>query len=140
MIPFVSIGLLCWLPGSLCSCPLIPPDTARARADVVFAGTVLAIDSLPSTQTTDGRSSFPTIVANFAVFTVWKGEVQGTVEVTTLAWSAACGVPFKSGMSYIVYAQSSSFTSRLRTEQCMMTRELIRAIGDIARFGPGRRP
>ena len=137
MIPLIAIGYLCALPGSLCSCPLISPDTARAHADVVFAGTVLRIDSLPPQRMPDGRSTFPGVIATFTVYVSWTGEPTGAVKVVTDGWG--CGVRFVKGKSYMVYAKVTS-SPEVRTELCMRTRELIQATDDIAQFGPGRRP
>jgi hypothetical protein len=49
-------------------------------------------------------------------------------------------VTFKRGESYLVYADSTSITRRFRTEQCMMTRELIQALSDIEHFGAAGLP
>jgi hypothetical protein len=113
-----------------CSClPLGSASEERDRATAVFAGRVTSIES-PS----DPSSSPPALHVTFAVGDVWKGALAGTTVVHTAPDSAACGVAFAPGQTYLVYA-STDDTGALAVSLCSRTQPLAQASADVAALG-----
>jgi len=81
-------------PAAACDCvPLPPIPAALAESDMVFSGTAAEI-------TAWGENAH----VRFLVDRVWKGPIDATLDLSTPAETAACGVPFEVGSRYIVYA------------------------------------
>lgn len=95
-----------------CSCPP-PPSLAEAvaGADAVFLGRVLSFELAPA----------PTErVAQFEIIKVWKGRPIEVSRVFTPENEAACGVDFRVGETYIVYAAKEE-SGALHTHLCSRT-------------------
>jgi len=94
-------------------------------SNAVFAGTVVSI------QEEQLESRYWQIVARFQIQNVFKGLAldQKTVEVRTGHGGGDCGVSFKVGETYLVYAHSSEGV--LHTSICSRTRPLAEARDDI---------
>ncbi|MFN8423739.1 MAG: DinB family protein [Anaerolineae bacterium] len=109
-----AAGLLAPPPSvRACSClPPLSPAEARAAADVVFRGTVVAL------ATTDEG-----VTATLRVRAVWKGPIALVLSVRTADNSAACGYPFRLGADMIVYAHAVPVGggSALMTTSCDRT-------------------
>lgn len=119
-----------------CSCvPPAPPEQVLARADAVFAGTILDVDTfaLPLLD----RSTVPVRVT-IEVNKVWKGGVSERVVIRTARDEAACGYNFNVGDDYLVYAHPSEYG--LVTGLCERTTELGTASEDLAVLGSGEPP
>lgn len=115
---FIWLAFLCALTLSLfawparthaCSCaPPNPPATAVARADAVFAGTVIRVADaslINQLQHWFNWASGPTYYSaqyTFAVQSSWKGVA--TTEATLLASGSMCAAFFALNQSYLVYA------------------------------------
>ena len=118
----------------VCECEPKPPGTtARDRRDqvaVVFAGTV---------RTTRGDGDER--VTRLTVDSIWKGSDalgrRTEVVVRSAFGETACGVNFRTGVSYLVYAGMAPDTT-FRTGLCHGTRELRAAQAHLAELGPGR--
>ena len=85
-------------PACACDCLPITPREAKAEASIVFVGTVTQRIGKPE----DGSPDPVTYV--FAVENVVKGASTPTLRVQTNNSSAACGVQFRVGERYEVYA------------------------------------
>lgn len=103
-----------------CSCIVQTFTEAADRADVIVVGTVSG--SAPAGADELG----PSIAVTFAVSEVYKGSAPAEVVVRTADNSAACGVAFEEGQSYLVLAASDA--DGLRTDLCSGTA----LAGDVA--------
>lgn len=114
-----------------CSClPPPPPREALARADAVFAGTVLSVEERR------GEGGMATLAVRIAPTRRWKGAAADTVTVHTPDNSAACGVAFTPGEAYLVYASGAD---ELGVNLCSRTRPLAGAEDEVEALGePGR--
>jgi hypothetical protein len=111
----------CWA----CRCVMLTPREQAANADVIFTGRVLEAED-PFSQ------SGPRVQATLAVERIYKGSVEAEPVVETLPGaSAACGVGFRAGDRYTVFAFVNE-RGRLETNLCSGTG---RGPIDPARFG-----
>jgi hypothetical protein len=104
-----------------CSCmgPGAPCDAAW-RADAVFVGHVVSIDS----SGMGGR------FVQLAVVEAFRGFQLSQVTVVTGYSGADCGYSFQMGESYVVYAHRTT-TGQLGTSICSRTRPLAEATEDL---------
>lgn len=126
-------GLVFALPGTAfaCSCaPHAPLEKAVEQSDAVFTGTVTA--SEPPTGGAVQSSAEP-ITYTFAVDRVVAGDVGSEVEVTTAAMEVSCGIEFREGTRYVVFATGSDHN--LETNLCTRTEQVNATTG-----GPGKSP
>jgi hypothetical protein len=107
-----------------CSCVQAPPETAFAEHDAVFEGRVAQLS-------TQGDA----LVATFEVVQHWKGIEHESAIVRTPSSSAACGVSFEVGTSWLVYADREG--GLLTTGLCSRTRRIEDAEEDVAALGAG---
>ena len=124
------IAAQAFMPTRLVSCSCLPPPApqqALRDVDVVFSGTVVSIDSAGLQK-----------AVLFDVTEVWKGVSGSQVVVHTPNDSAACGIEFGVGTSYLVYARTVD--GELSTGLCDRTAELSLATADVQALGPGRPP
>jgi hypothetical protein len=126
-LPLLLIGLMLgglMIPDAAqaCSC-LRPPEPweARAEAAAVFTGTVTRVVE------EDYR-----LRVTFRVDNNWKGRASEQVFVSTASSTSACGIPFREGREYIVYADMHG--NDLSTNMCTRTAPLERASEDIEAF------
>jgi len=136
-VTFVTLllagGLVFALPGRAlaCSCVPHPPvEKAIEQSDAVFTGTVTASD--PPTGGEIWSGAVP-ITYTFAVDRVVAGEVGSTVEVTTAAMEASCGIEFREGTRYVVFATESG--GFLETNLCTRTEQINATTGE---YPPGK--
>lgn len=98
-----------------CSCiPAQPDKVAVKDAKAVFSGTMVEADV--------AEPGFSPGVWTFAVDEVYKGEVERSQEVRSQTQSAACGLIFKEGKRYAVFAYDNK--GSLETNSCTNTRPL----------------
>jgi hypothetical protein len=134
----VAVGLCAARPAHACSClPTNPCETA-SRSGTVFTGIVSKIseESEERVVTLGARQVRLTrreIVVRFQVQKVFKGLPldQKTVEVRTAPEDGMCGVTFKAGKTYLVYAHRREADGLLDTDSCSRTRPLAEAKDDI---------
>ena len=112
-----------------CTCARIrPPCEEYGRASAVFIGVVIR-DSPISAQ--DGEYEFQKRSVNFVVEETFHG-LQGTsAEVITGMGGGDCGVGFKRGERYLVYASMNPRDNKLYTNICMRTRAISEAGEDL---------
>ena len=97
---------------------------AAVQADAVFAGTVRSVAEEGGARR-----------AVFAVDRVWRGAPGQEVTIVTANSSAACGVDFREGAAYVVFADADA-GGQLQAGACGHTAELggagpvVRALGE----------
>jgi hypothetical protein len=92
------------LPAHACDCAPLTPSEAAAEASVVFVGTPTQRLGQP-----DEGSPDP-VTYRFSVERVLKGEAGPTLSVSTNNSGDACGVDFRIGDRYEVYALDADGT------------------------------
>ena len=114
------------LPGPALACKCVAfQSTAHAYevADVVFSGEVIAL------QNPDSRDSFLEN-ATLRIEKVWKGGPEGsTIEILTPAHAVACGFPFETGESYVIFGFDTG--EFLTTNSCSGTLSISQASQEI---------
>jgi hypothetical protein len=100
-------------PQTCAACTCLPMTFAESveASEMVFVGTVTARES--GVETPFG----PGVDATFAVDEVYRGDVPADAVVRTADNSAACGVEFVVGESYLVLARSGP--DGLESDLCM---------------------
>lgn len=113
-------------PASACEClkPLSPAKELKG-ATAVFVGEVRGI--------TEGRES---LAIEFSLERVWKGSSQKQITVQTPKYGSDCGIEFRTGMKYIVYAYGKGV---LTVGRCSRTKEVDRAKEDLQALGEGKK-
>ena len=130
----VAILVLAPSDGFACSCPYVWESLADELnwkikgADAIFSGEVLSV-----TEETRYLS------VDFSVVDVWKGDVTEKVTVVTGRNGGSCGVDFKSGEKYLVFASNSMWltegVNNLTAGLCSRTGPLEEAKIDIDFLG-----
>jgi hypothetical protein len=113
----------CMMPGS--------PLEEMEQSAAVFAGKVVKMEA-PGGQII---SSADPVAVVFEVSRVWKGPVEGRIQLTTARDSASCGYEFQGGVEYLVYAYEVD--SELHAGLCTRTMLLVNAAEDMAALGEG---
>lgn len=105
-----------------------PPKEALAASAAVFSGKVTKIEP-------DRGYG---LLVTLKVASVWKGVDGAEVVVHTPRDSAACGVSFKEGSEFLVYADKmkGDDIELLTTNLCTRTKLLADAKEDLAELGP----
>ncbi len=107
-----------------CSCAPVPLDKAFALSGAIFSAEVTAVRPGPGafSQT-----------ASVRVGRVFKGDLpsSGALEVVTANSSAACGVGFQPGESYLIWAAQRS-SGQIQTNLCTPTKKLADAASDLS--------
>ena len=112
-----------------CSCEQLTVSKAKALAEVVFAGAVVAVHR---ERTVDG---FEWRV-RLSVEQEWKGEGTGELVVYT---SGECATQFEAAKRYLVFARRQEGRGRLTTDSCMRTAPLEAATEeDLRRLGKAK--
>ncbi len=111
-----------------CSCMMSgPPCQAAWTADVVFAGTVRAVEEIDH----DGLGApYRSMLVRFDVERGFVNAAPGPVEIVTGTGGGDCGYSFAIGGRYLVYAWKTP-SSRLSTGSCSRTRPLDKAEEDL---------
>ena len=117
-----------------CSCVVgVPLCEMFWKRDVVFAGEVLDVTTIPNAE-----GFLPDRLVRLRVLESWRGAVGNTVELTTGSGAGDCGYGFKRGVRYLVYAHGS--VGALRTSVCSGTRPLAEAGDDLAYLKTALKP
>ena len=110
------------------------------NSDVVFVGKVTNIETIAADgwlygalkQVMGSRPyEFETVLATLDVKTPIKAADESPVTIETSASTELCGIPFKEGQDYLVYAFHSP-EGHLMTDMCTRTDTAARAAEDIA--------
>jgi hypothetical protein len=134
-----AFGLVALTPAAAhaCSCAMASPGEHLKGADVVFTGTLTAIDPPPRRLI---MSSGDPVTYHFDVDGVLKGEAPSNAQVTSAALGASCGLE---GMAvdqrYVVYANG---THELSANLCGGTSPVgPAAVESVEKVtGPAREP
>jgi hypothetical protein len=136
-VALLLVTVLPFIPTSTHACSCIPPqspEVSLGQAAAVFSGTVTDINE-------EGILNMPRLEVTLDVDRVWKGSIDETVTVITAKDSAACGIPFAEGSTYIVYASAAEEGSNeLRAYSCGRTALLEDATEDTMALGSGKEP
>ena len=141
---FVGIIALCWLlPAVVLACRCLAPPTASfglKKSDVVFVGKATNVETIAADGWLYGALKqamgspyyeFETVRATLEVKTPIKAADESPVILETSASTELCGIPFKEGQEYLVYAYNSP-EGELKTDMCTRTDTTARAAEDIA--------
>lgn len=140
-----------------CPCVIVPPEDlrrpatlvprARREAEAIFAGRVVAVDTLATGQQWFPSDTSPhrrllrwaeTVRYTFAVSEVWKGKRRPEATVVVQAANSSCGRTFDLDQVYLVYAERGR--RGLEASGCARVRRLAEATADLAALGKGRSP
>ena len=137
LVGLAAITLIPLTPRSAlaCSCASPKSDSAAAEgADAVFAGYVIGAkypNEVRNVNDTTGEIQWTLLPE-----TIVKGVDEGPVEVLSHSQKSACGVSFKVGRRYLVFAREED--GELKTNYCERTREYYKAVAlDGAERVPG---
>lgn len=121
----VAILLLLMVPAlaEACAClPSGPACEAVWQADAVFDATVATVTPTLGKREVAGRTvPVDEKRVRLTVRQSWRGEARATAEVLTGATAADCGVDFKPGERYLVFAQRRASDRRLFVSVCSLT-------------------
>jgi len=122
---------------SACSCTQLPSvEKELERSNAVFSGKVIGVREKRSLN---GNASKLVL---FEVTSTWKGVEQSQIMITTGLGGGDCGIDFKEGEKYLVYAQESTMygAKSLVSIICGRTNELSSSQNDLAILGEGKIP
>lgn len=116
-----------------CSCaePLSVEESLE-QAAAVFSGKVIRVKEKKQEHGFYGKSVL------FEVNEIWKGVEHSQIMIETGSGDADCGIHFKEGVEYLVYAYEDE--SKLKTYLCTRTKELSFAQDDLFVLGEGSLP
>jgi len=132
------------LPGEDLSRPATMVPRARRQSEAIFAGRVVAVDTLSTGQRWFPTDSSPqrrliswadTVRYTFMVSTIWKGKGQREMTVIVPWASSSCGRTFEVAEEYLVYAERGHVAS-----SCARAQPLRDASADMAVLGQGQKP
>jgi len=127
------VAAACAPRAEACSClPSGPPCQNLFQSDAVFVGTVTAIRPMRTPETE--RLVLERRSVAFSVEKGVRGISGSTVDVRTGFGGGDCGIDFKIGERYVVYAYRHPDGS-LSTGICSRTRLAAEAAEDLAYFG-----
>jgi len=116
---------LLMMPGLAQACACLasgPACQAVWQADAVFDATVVTVTPVAGTREVAGTNvTVDEKRVHLTVRQSWRGEARGTAEVLTSATAADCGVDFKPGERYLVFAQRRASDRRLFVSVCSLT-------------------
>jgi hypothetical protein len=115
-----SLAALLPSSASACSCNFLPDAEVINWSKEVFRGRVL---SLERPGTFDFKYPKSMWIVRLEVITAWKGSGDPELVVITSMDGTACGVPFKKGVEYLVFAAPRSAVAPLWTSWCQYTEE-----------------
>lgn len=120
-----------------CTCAEVKPDEALVAAKLVFAGEVLRVKERQRPAGILGPIEYRE-ANQFKVLESWKGADQTEQIVFDSGSDASCGIDFKEGERYLVYAYQER-NGDAYTGLCS-TKELAAAADDLRLLGPGKQP
>ena len=140
IVPLIGVWLMVHPEQSYaCSCGESgSPSEELEWADAVFMGRAVSVS--PIEEVSGGRTYVDSLMTEFDVSTVWKGPLNPTIYINSGADGASCGLAFKQGVEYIVYAYYGGRRDGLGTGYCTRTTSLSWAVADLAELGEGQTP
>ncbi|HYJ79027.1 MAG TPA: hypothetical protein VEW03_05475 [Longimicrobiaceae bacterium] len=136
LLGLLWVGPACALPVCTCA-PPATVENAIARADAVFLGTVTGTRDTTLIDADFGRMRAR--IYAFQIESSWKGVMGGAVEVMTMPSTASCGLRFRRGGEYLVYAHadrgSGESAATLTTGLCTRTKRRVDAAVDLEALG-----
>jgi hypothetical protein len=135
------------LPGEDLDRPVTLVPRARREAKAIFAGRVIAVDTLLTGERWVPSDTAPhrylrrwaeTVRYTFDVSEVWKGKSTAKMAVVVERANSSCGRRFAFGREYLVYAEPGA--RGLTASSCARVRQLSQATADLSVLGRGKRP
>jgi hypothetical protein len=128
------------LPGVACTCVPGPPLTSRSlvreavsQYDAVLEGTVVNVEYVrPRRDSAAGGFPLDEAVATIRVIRSWRGSRADTVMVRTALFTTACGLPFRTGDHYLLFARSVG--GKLYSDKCGPSRTWDKEARRLARW------
>jgi hypothetical protein len=132
--------------AAACACPGGGPACEAVwQADAVFDGIVTTVTPVAGTREVAGRAvKVDEKRVRLTVRQAWRGAGRDTIEVVTGATAADCGVDFKPGDRYVVFAQRRP-DGQLFVSVCSLTApfdgrgEIAEYLASLARPSTGGR-
>jgi hypothetical protein len=138
------VAFLFCLPARAWACSCIGPSPACqvfAKTDAVFEGRVVSIEAIGHSEALPGTSiRIQEKLVTLEVRQAWKGPATTRVQVVTASQGSACGIAFKAGERYLVFANHRSYDGRLGASSCGNTRRLDEAADSLAFLDSLSRP
>ena len=129
----ILISFLFGASAFACDCaPTANVQRSLAQSASVFTGRVLKVTQGNVSACTDKNK------VAFEVDRVFKGVKSRILVVETGTSGSCCGVTFKEGETYLVYARK--FQEGLSTNNCTRTAEVSLAKKDLEELGEGEKP
>lgn len=135
---FVSIMTI-FIPSNAYACSCAEPISVQdelSRSETVFTGRVVEVKE----ERTNGYLYNAVL---FETSQIWKGGLESQIMIHTGGGGGDCGIQFKQGEDYLVYANPSSMygdKEQLVTIICDRTNVLAQAEEDLAILGEGKVP
>ncbi|WP_428909984.1 hypothetical protein [Niallia sp. Krafla_26] len=106
------------------------------RSQVIFSGKVVEVKEKRSLK------GYVTKSVLFEVTKTWKDASQSQIIITTGQGDGDCGIDFKEGEDYLVYANESTMygAESLVSNICSRTNELSASQEDLVILGEGNEP
>lgn len=137
LLGIVIVVLLASPAVNACTCAgNTPPCESFGTADAVFAGTVIGERMSERPKKTDQNEVELDWVprgVKFSVEQAYSGVTGTEIEVFTGRGGGDCGVGFRTGQRYLVYAYR--YKDKLTTSICTRTRPFAQATEDLAFLG-----
>lgn len=140
----VGIALSWLLPALALACRCLPPPSPNfglEKSDVVFVGKATDVETIEADGWLYGTFKqmmgseqlyeFETIRVTLEVKTPLKAADESQLIIETLASQEQCGIPFRTGQEYFVYAYRSP-QGDLKTDMCTRTATVAKAADDMA--------
>ena len=130
LLPLIPAVLFVLAPRQAAACSCEPPGSPQeelASHDAVLAGRVVEILAPADLALEED------VLVTFDVSSVWKGEAEQVVAVTTGRHGGVCGYPFRLGEQYVVYG--NLWEGGLHTGLCTRTNTLDAATEDTQQLG-----
>lgn len=103
--------------------PISVRDTTNTSS-VIFLRNVKEIDSIGLSSSADP------VAATIRVSKIWKGASCDTLIIHTVRSEVSCGVEFRKGQEYLIYASGSK--DHLTTDLCSRTKRVDQAEMDLS--------
>lgn len=107
---FVAMFSLGSVSAFACSCRDGSTADFFENADVVATGKVLSVRKKKGGE-------IPSLIVTVAAKTIWKGDAEEKIELTTADSSTACGFPFEKKKEYLLFLHRDDGTD-LITSLC----------------------
>lgn len=137
LLGIVIVVLLASPAANACSCAgNSPPCESFGTASAVFAGTVIGerVNERPKqTDRNEVELDWTPRAVKFSVEQAFSGVTGTEIEVFTGQGGGDCGVGFRTGQRYLVYAYR--YQDKLTTSICTRTRLFSQAAEDLAFLG-----